>query len=62
MARKEFSPAEMKILNNNPYTLRVTSSRIMFTLEGKEKILELYAEGNKVYPEKPAAGKRSKTC
>ena len=48
MARNEFSPEEVKILNKNPYTLKATSKRIMFTLEGKKKILALYEEGKAI--------------
>ena len=48
MAGNEFSPEELKILNKNPYTLKATSKRIMFTLEGKKKILALYEEGKAI--------------
>ena len=48
MAGNEFSPEEVKILNKNPYTLKATSKRIMFTLEGKKKILALYEEGKAI--------------
>ena len=40
MAGYEFSPEELKILNKNPYTLKATSKRIMFTLEGKKKMVQ----------------------
>ena len=48
MAGYEFSPEELKILNKNPYTIKATSKRIMFTLEGKNRILALYAEGKAI--------------
>ena len=48
MAVKEFSSAEQKILNKNQYTLKATSKQLKFNLEGKEKILALYAEGKSI--------------
>ena len=48
MAFNEFTDEQMQILKKNPYTLNVTSTRIMFTKEAKEKILELAEQGETI--------------
>lgn len=41
--QRKFTPKEIKVFEANPYTYRVTENRISFTLEAKEKMLELLA-------------------
>lgn len=45
MGKNNFSPEQIEILKQNPYTLFVSESRLSVTLEAKEKILEM-AEKN----------------
>ncbi len=37
----EFTPEEMAILKENPYTFSITKNRLSVTAEAKKKILEL---------------------
>ena len=48
MAITEFTEEQIQILSRNPYTLNVTSTRIMFTKEAKERILELANQGKTI--------------
>lgn len=48
MTSKEFTYEQIEILKKNPYTLNVTSARIMFTKEAKEKILEQAEQGKTI--------------
>ena len=48
MAITEFTEEQIQILSRNPYTLNVTSTRIMFTKEAKGKILELANQGKTI--------------
>lgn len=48
MAITEFTEEQIQILSKNPYTLNVTSTRIMFTKEAKERILELANQGKTI--------------
>ena len=48
MAITEFTEEQIQILSRNPYTLNVTSTRIMFTKEAKKKILELADQGKTI--------------
>lgn len=43
--KKKFSPEEMEALRANPYTKRVTSEQISFTLAFKEEFWRLSTEG-----------------
>ena len=43
--KKIFTPEEIKILEKNPYTHHATTHRIVFTAEGKQRILDIYSEG-----------------
>ena len=42
---KQFTMDEIKILKQNPYTKNVTGNYIRFTVEFKEKFLEMRKEG-----------------
>ena len=42
---KCFTPEEIKILEANPYTRRVSASGLSITLEAKQRVLELYETG-----------------
>ena len=42
---KQFTMDEIKILKQNPYTKNVTGNYIRFTIEFKEKFLEMRKEG-----------------
>lgn len=41
MGKNHFSPEQVDILKQNPYTLYVSESRLSITLEAKKKILEM---------------------
>ena len=43
--KKLFNPEEMELLQENPYTQRVTAERISFTLAFKEEFWRLSVEG-----------------
>ena len=47
MARRNtcFTPEEIKVLEANPYTLRVSTSGMSITMEAKKRVLELYETG-----------------
>jgi len=45
MAGKAFTPEEIRILSENPNTFEVSTYRLAFTREAKERILELSAAG-----------------
>ena len=40
-----FTPEEIKILEANPYTRRVSASGLSITMEAKQRVLELYETG-----------------
>ena len=42
---KCFTPEEIKILEANPYTRRVSASGLSITMEAKQRVLELYETG-----------------
>lgn len=42
----EFTPEEIAILKENPYTFRITKYRLSLTAEAKEKIVELSSAGS----------------
>ena len=42
---KCFTPEEIKILEANPYTRRVSASGLSITMEAKQRVLELYESG-----------------
>ena len=48
MTYTEFTEEQVRILRKNPYTLNVTSTRIAYTKEAKEKILELANQGEPI--------------
>lgn len=45
MPGKTFTPEEIRILSENPNTFEVSTYRLAFTKEAKERILELSASG-----------------
>ena len=45
MERNKFTPREIQILKNNPYTNRVTEYNIFYTKEFKEEFWRRYQEG-----------------
>lgn len=45
MAKKKFTRDEMEQLRSNPFTYKVSSSQIFFTVEFKEKFHQLRQEG-----------------
>ena len=45
MPGKAFTPEEIRILSENPNTFEVSTYRLAFTKEAKERILELSASG-----------------
>ncbi|MDO4188843.1 MAG: hypothetical protein Q4D29_07610 [Lachnospiraceae bacterium] len=45
MERNKFTPREIQILKNNPYTYRVTEYNIFYTKEFKEEFWRRYQEG-----------------
>ena len=42
---KCFTPEEIKVLEANPYTRRVSASGLSITMEAKQRVLELYKTG-----------------
>ena len=42
---KCFTPEEIKILEANPYTRRVSAGSLSITMEAKQRVLELYETG-----------------
>lgn len=40
-----FTPEEIKVLEANPYTRRVSASGLSITMEAKQRVLELYETG-----------------
>ena len=42
---KEYTAREMKLLKANPYTFKVTKSKLYFTIEFKETIWTAYQAG-----------------
>ena len=42
---KQFTPREIQVLKNNPYTYRVTEYNIFYTKEFKEEFWRRYQEG-----------------
>lgn len=45
MERNKFTPREIQILKNNPYTYRVTEYNIFYSKEFKEEFWRRYQEG-----------------
>lgn len=45
MERNKFTPREIQILKNNPYTYSVTEYNIFYTKEFKEEFWRRYQEG-----------------
>lgn len=43
--KRRFTQEEVQTLQENPYTLSATESRISFTMEAKKRILEQYGTG-----------------
>ncbi len=45
MKRNPFTPEQIKLLEANPYTYRVTEHRLALTVEAKQEILKMKEEG-----------------
>ena len=45
MKRNPFTPEQIKLLEANPYTYRVTEHRLTLTVEAKQEILKMKEEG-----------------
>lgn len=43
---KEYTAKEMKLLKANPYTFKITKSKLYFTIEFKEAFWNAYQAGN----------------